>query len=77
VITLPRCSRSNLSRSTSSCNNQFGNDNIRPAAGAKAGESPQLREIARSQALATDHPASQVLVTLCARAPPTKPSTPM
>lgn len=46
-------------------NRQFGTGNIlRSLPALKAGESPNLREIARAQALANDHPAKQVAVTL-------------
>lgn len=46
-------------------NKQFGRENIlRSLPALRAGESPNLREIARAQALANDHPAKQVSVTM-------------
>lgn len=46
-------------------NKKFGRENIlRSLPALRAGESPNLREIARAQALANDHPSKQVLVTM-------------
>jgi hemolysin activation/secretion protein len=46
-------------------NKQFRNANImRSLPALKPGESPNLREIARAQALANDHPVKQVSVTM-------------